>query len=129
MRVAIVGSRTITDLDYVLEGLNKLIQDGVLPHESKWTDIVSGGAAGVDTLAKQIARDNGIHLIEIHADWQKHGRSAGFIRNNTVVSNCDVLVAFIEGDSKGTSHSIGLARMWNVPNHVFADRSLNYVSK
>lgn len=127
MRVAIVGSRTITNLDYVLVGLNTLIYDGKLPHESKWTDIVSGGAAGVDTLAKQIAKDNGIHLIEIHADWQKHGRSAGFIRNNIIVSNCDVLVAFIENNSKGTAHSINRARMWNIPTYVFINGSLNYV--
>lgn len=129
MRVAIVGSRTINNLVYVLAGLNKLINDGVLPHESKWTAIVSGGAAGVDTLAKHVANDNGIPLIEFHANWEKHGKSAGFIRNNTIVSNCDVLVAFIEGNSKGTAHSINLARMWNIPNYVFIDGSLNYVSK
>lgn len=129
MRVAIVGSRTITDLDYVLDGLNKLIEDGVLPHESKWTAIVSGGAAGVDTLAKHVAIGNDIELIEFHANWEKHGKSAGFIRNNLIVSNCDVLVAFIQNNSKGTAHSINRARMWNIPTYVFSDWSKDYVSK
>lgn len=128
MRVAIVGSHTITDLDYVIDGLNTLMGDGKLPLESKWEAIVSGGAAGVDTLARIIAKANKIPLVEFHANWEKHGRSAGFIRNNAIVSNCDVLVAFIQNNSKGTQHSINLARMWGIPTFVFIDGSLIYVS-
>jgi hypothetical protein len=45
-----------------------------------------------------------------HADWDGLGKRAGFIRNEEVVSYCDVLVAFWDGVSRGTAHAIARAR-------------------
>jgi ABC-type sugar transport system substrate-binding protein len=44
------------------------------------------------------------------ADWNKHGKAAGFIRNQDIVNACDRLIAFSHQDSRGTAHSIRLAR-------------------
>ena len=100
IRLAIVGSRTyqpIRDVWIYVDGLSSL------------ATIISGGAPGVDQMAAKAARDCGLTLIEHLAEWDKFGRGAGMIRNKKIVADCDRLVAFWDGKSKGTLNSIQLA--------------------
>lgn len=100
MKYAIVGSRSFTNYQFIEKTLNQF--DNI-------TEIISGGAKGVDTLAEQYAKEKNIKLTIFPANWNKFGKSAGMIRNKDIINNCDVCVAFWDGESKGTTHSIAVA--------------------
>ncbi len=100
MRLAIVGSRNFKNYKYLSRVLDK----------HKCTVIISGGARGVDLLAEKYADEKNITKVIYPANWDEHGKSAGFIRNKLIVKDCDELVAFWDGKSKGTRHSIDLAK-------------------
>jgi hypothetical protein len=102
MKLAIVGSRDFDNYD--------LLEDYILENfESEGLTIISGGAIGADNLAKTFAFANNVQYLEFPADWRTHGKSAGYKRNVQIVDACDSLVAFWDGVSKGTKHSIDLA--------------------
>jgi hypothetical protein len=105
-RIAIVGSRDFPS-QWVVE---RFVYE--LPRS--WT-VVSGGARGVDKWAEVCALHHRRDVVVYEADWAKHGKAAGFIRNNTIVRDCDVVVAFWDGSSKGTRHSIQLAKYLKIP--------------
>ena len=97
MRVAIVGSRKYPDLDRVRREVETL---------PAGTVVVSGGAPGVDRVAAETARARGLEVIEIKPDWEKHGKSAGMLRNPLIVKDADLVWAFWDGVSKGTKNTI-----------------------
>jgi hypothetical protein len=109
MIAAIIGSRTFTDYNYFFNKIKHL----------KFEKIISGGASGADSLAKKFALENKIPFLEIPANWEKFGKSAGFIRNVDIIDQAEVVIAFWDGKSKGTSHSIQLAKKKNKEVLIF----------
>lgn len=105
MKLAIVGSRDFNNYDAVVYNVSKYFDYGCAISE-----IVSGGANGADALGKKLAKDLNIKYTEFPADWNTHGKSAGYIRNAEIVKNADKIIAFWDGKSKGTMHTINLAR-------------------
>ena len=99
-KVAVIGSRTFDNYKLLKETLDSL----------KIDLIVSGGAKGADSLAEQYAKENGIETIIHQAEWEKFGRKAGPIRNEYIIRDSDIVVAFWNGKSTGTYHSINLAK-------------------
>lgn len=99
-RVAIVGSREFPSMDKVRQYIWRLAarRDEV--------EIVSGGARGVDDEAHRMADLQRIKYTEFPADWETHGKSAGFIRNQQIVEYADRVVAFWDGESRGTRDTI-----------------------
>ena len=71
--------------------------------------IVSGGARGADSLAEKYAAEKGIPITVVPAEWDKYGKSAGYRRNVQIVAESDEVVAFWDGESKGTQHTIDIA--------------------
>jgi hypothetical protein len=110
MLLAIVGSRDFPDLWRVNDYISLLPSD---------TTIVSGGARGVDRTAADAASQYGLPCIEYLAQWERDGKPAGYKRNQRIVDNCDQLVAFWDGKSPGTRHSIDLARKAGKLKDVF----------
>lgn len=98
LKIAIVGSRGL-DVDIY----------NYIPPEIFGT-VISGGADGVDTWARYFAEDNGIELIEFLPDYKKYGRNAPLVRNKQIVDACDLVVAFWDGKSRGTMHTVNYAR-------------------
>lgn len=96
IRVAIVGSREYPDLELVRQFVRKLAAK--YPRAT----VVSGGAQGVDQAAEAQAGRLGLKTLIFPADWDRYGRSAGFRRNTTIVEHADVVVAFWDGQSRGT---------------------------
>jgi len=90
VKVAVVGSRALTVPD-----LEKYLPDSV-------TEIVSGGARGVDAAARSYAKRHGIPLTEFLPDYDKFGRSAPIRRNLDIIAYADEVLAFWDGRSKGT---------------------------
>ena len=101
MKIAVVGSREWKNTQRVWDFINGLDAE---------TIIVSGGARGVDAEAVNAAKTKGLGVIEFLADWRTFGKSAGYQRNYDIVNAADMLVAFWNGRSRGTKHSIDLAR-------------------
>lgn len=76
------------------------------------TEVVQGGARGADSCAKAWAQARSIPCTEVRADWDRHGKSAGYKRNQVMASmltpGIDAVIAFPGG--KGTQHMIDIAR-------------------
>lgn len=116
MRVAIIGSRDFPNEQRVRDYVDALFEEG--NDERRRPVIISGGARGVDSWAESTALDRGWE-VDIHpADWDTYGKSAGFRRNQDIVMSADLVVAFWDGKSKGTKHSIDLALKYCVPLEV-----------
>ncbi len=112
-RLAIVGGRDFNDYEKLAITIHNhfyLVQI---------TEIISGGANGADSLAKKYARQYlNIKYREFPAEWVKYGRSAGFIRNQTIVDNCDMVLAFWDGKSRGTADTIEKAKRAMKPTFI-----------
>lgn len=110
MIVSITGSRTITDYKLVCLAVN----------ESKFniTKIISGGAAGIDSLARIYAYNHGIPFEEYPADWKKFGKRAGPIRNKEMEEKIDAAIVLWNGVSKGTKHYISLVQASGKPLYL-----------
>ena len=109
VKIAIVGSRDYPDLNAVREYVRSLPKD---------TIVVSGGARGVDRTAEYEAVKCGLQVQIFRPNWLKAGvynRAAGFERNLTIVEYADTVVAFLNNDSKGTSHTIRIAKRAGKP--------------
>lgn len=108
MKLIIAGSRTITDY-WVLE--KAMIESGFA--DEKIDEIVSGCARGPDTLGERWADEHGIKVKRFPADWDKHGKAAGPIRNKQMaeyVGEKGALLALWDGQSSGTKHMLFIAK-------------------
>ena len=110
MKVIIAGSRSITDYNMVKDAVNMI----------QWpiTEIVSGGANGVDKLGEQYAIEHIIDLKVFPADWNTYGKSSGFRRNQEMAKYADALIAVWDGESRGTKHMIELMLSEKKPVYV-----------
>lgn len=104
MKLAVVGSRTFNDYNLLKESIDNLINEKKIKIDA----LVSGGAKGADSLGAQYGQENNIPLIEFKPDWKKYGKSAGFKRNIDIINECDMCIAFWDGESHGTKHDIDL---------------------
>lgn len=102
MRLAVVGSRGFDDYEYLKATIEKINADIEC--------IISGGARGADSLAARYSREKGIALREYLPEYDKYGRGAPIVRNRLIVDDCDTLIAFWDGKSRGTRDSIDYAR-------------------
>jgi hypothetical protein len=83
------------------------------------TEVLSGGAPGVDTWAVQVADDvMRFGCTIFRADWDRYGRSAGPRRNADIVRTADRVVAFWDGKSPGTFDTLRKAREAGKPVEV-----------
>ena len=95
MKVAVIGSRGITIKDL----------EQYLPPDT--TEIVSGGAKGVDTCAREYAISHGIKLTEFKPDYARYGRGAAPLKRNiTIIEHADLVLAFWDGSPHGTKNVI-----------------------
>jgi predicted Rossmann fold nucleotide-binding protein DprA/Smf involved in DNA uptake len=110
LRIAIVGSRTFPLPELVARYVAKLPEGSV---------VVSGAARGVDTWAEEAAKARGIKTLVFHADWDGLGSRAGPIRNKQIIANCDRVVAFWSGNSRGTLNTVVQATRAGLPVEIF----------
>jgi len=107
LKIIIAGGREFTDYDL----LNRKLKDFCDKHGLflKDIEVVSGAARGADSLGEQWAVENNVSIKRFKADWDVHGKSAGYRRNAEMADYADALIAFWDGKSKGTSHMINTA--------------------
>ena len=115
-RILITGSRTWEDLDVIWDAI-------MAEAEPFGTTVVSGNCPlGADAMAERVAREMDLGL-ELHpADWNRHGKRAGFLRNAEMVAlGADVCLAFIRDNSKGASMTARLAQEAGIPTIIFRE--------
>ena len=87
------------------------------------TQVIEGGARGADTLGGRWASALGIPVETVAADWDRHGRSAGFKRNLLMLDmSPDLVMAFVDkplASSRGTAHTVGQAQSRGIATRVF----------
>ncbi len=105
-RVIVAGGRDFSDYELLAEKLDFLLENITSPV------IVSGTARGADTLGEQYAAERGYSVNRFPADWQTHGKRAGYLRNAEMAKNADCLVAFWNGrrERSGTYMMIQIAK-------------------
>ncbi len=82
MKVAVIGSRGLT-----IPNLSVY-----LPADT--TEVISGGAKGVDASARAYALNNGIKLTEYLPNYSKYGKAAPLIRNIQIIESAEIVLAF-----------------------------------
>lgn len=107
MKVAIIGSRDLWAEDF----------ESYLPENV--TEIVSGGARGIDSAAKEYARKSGIKLTEFLPDYAQFGQRAPLLRNLEIIDYSDLVLAFWDGQSRGTRFVIENCRKKGKPCKIF----------
>lgn len=110
MKVIIAGSRNITSFAVVEAAIK---QSGF-----EITEVVSGRCRGVDLLGEDWAKRNGIPVKPFPADWDKHGKSAGPIRNMQMAEYAEALIAIPKAHSKGTKDMIRRAEAWRLKIYI-----------
>ena len=108
MKVAITGSRTITDKDWVFAQIDNVLAD-LSKKQKKPVTLLSGGALGVDTLVREYAESKDVdfvlfkpyHLVDNKVAFET---KYFFSRNRQIVDNADVVVCLWNGFSHGTEH-------------------------
>ncbi len=106
MKVAVIGSRSITHFD----------MGTVLP--SQTTEIVSGGAKGIDQLARNYALTHHLKLTEFLPQYNRYGRGAPLKRNQQIVDYADFVLIIWDGQSKGTAFVRNLCEKQSVAYHL-----------
>ena len=115
-RVIVAGGRDVTTLPQFLEVMEMFF-------DPKNDILVNGGCpTGVDAMALRYAVNRGATHQVFHADWETHGRAAGPIRNREMAQNADVLIAFWDGQSRGTKSMIAEALKFGLEVHVYPYR-------
>ena len=109
-RLAVVGSRTFHDYDLLSQVLGSV--------HTPISIIVSGGAKGADSLAEKYALEHDIDTDIYLPDWDKFKKTAGFVRNYDIVANADAVVAFWDGKSRGTMHTVKIAEKAGLPVYI-----------
>jgi len=107
MKVAVIGSRSLS-----LRDLGEYLPENV-------TEIVSGGARGIDSCAKAYARTKGIKLTEFLPDYDSFGRTAPLKRNIQIIEYADIVVAIWDGSSSGTAFVIRECKKRSKPVEVY----------
>ena len=120
IKLAIVGSRSITDEKFVNRILNCYKFMFGLPIK-----IISGGAKGIDSIGESWADKLNIEKEIFIPDWETNGKAAGFIRNEDIIKNCDVCLAIWDGESHGTKNDFDLCEKYQKPLLVFNIKEFN----
>ncbi len=111
-RVIIAGGRNFDDLVRLTYACRKLLHTAIERHRDgeERLEIVSGAAKGADFLGETFARVHDLGLKRFPADWNKWGKRAGHLRNGETAGYADALIAFWDGESRGTADMIDQAK-------------------
>lgn len=100
LKVIVAGGREFNDYALLSKTLDYL---------KKPFEVVCGEARGADALGKRYATEHNLTVHNFPADWNKHGKSAGYKRNEQMADFADAVISFWDGQSRGTKHMIDIA--------------------
>lgn len=114
-RTIVCGSRSLDDYMFYMfawQALDEYRETGPLDV------VVSGGAAGPDRTAIEWANSRGVPCEIHYAEWSKYGKRAGMVRNKKMLETADAVIAFWDGESRGTKNMIEIANAKGIPVKV-----------
>ncbi len=111
MEIAIIGSRNL-----MVNNLENYLPTGI-------SEIVSGGARGIDTCARAYAESHGLKLTEFLPEYEKDGRAAPLKRNLQIISYADEVYAFWDGSSRGTKFVIDQCKKADKKIRIFVKKT------
>jgi hypothetical protein len=120
VRVAVIGSR---------DGIPPRAVKSYLGCLPEGTDLISGGARGVDTWVEEFIgkAGKGLSLQIFHPDFEKYGSPrALFARNLQIVDRAEWVTAFWNGSSRGTKHVLAAAKKAGLPVQLWLDGEWYY---
>lgn len=117
VRVLVAGGRDFQDFRRLSRILDKYLEQ---PRERLLDiTIISGGAKGADKLGELYAKENGLNYEIYEADWDRYGKSAGYIRNEQMARALPTRAfLFWDGLSSGTEHMLNLTRKYKIKTKV-----------
>jgi len=108
VRVIIAGTRRLWSIS--------LVREAIIESGFKVTEIITGGANGIDQAADDVAVIGGYARRVFPADWDKYGKAAGSIRNREMAdAGAEALIALPDIESVGTHDMIAVMRKRNLP--------------
>lgn len=114
MKVLVCGSR-----DFDNEFTASLTINHRMGQLEPGTIVIHGSARGTDRIAAEVAERAGCDVRAFPADWENLGKQAGVIRNLTMLAEQpDLVIAFWNGSSPGTSHTVTEARKRGILTEV-----------
>lgn len=118
MKLIIAGHRDFHDWKVICHGM-KLWQEYY--RDTVPTEIISGGANGVDALGELWARNHSIPTKIFPADWKIHNKAAGPIRNQQMAEYADGAIIFLRSNQKssGSMDMLKRAMSRNLHVHVY----------
>ena len=102
-KVIVAGGRDFSDYQLLVEKCDKYLANKAN------IEIVSGTAKGADSLGERYANEKGYSVKTFPADWGAFGKRAGYLRNEQMANYANALIAFWDGESRGTKHMIDIA--------------------
>ncbi|RVT89267.1 DUF2493 domain-containing protein [Rhodovarius crocodyli] len=106
-RVLVCGGRDYADRQRVFEVLDE--------YRDRAEVLIDGGAEGADMLAEQWAMSRDVPMLTFRADWQRHGRAAGPIRNGQMLAQGKPTLVIAFPGGRGTADMVRQARTAGVP--------------
>lgn len=123
LRIIIAGSREFNDYKLLKTSIKDILKNTSLEDIGK-IKIISGTARGADQLGERFAKQFKLEVVKFPANWDKYGKRGGYIRNEEMAKyaiqdgDYGMLVAFWDGESRGTKHMIDLAKKHGLEVHV-----------
>lgn len=119
LRVLVCGSRTWEDIAPIYSYLTGLIGE----YPSQRIRVAHGAAQGADTVGASAAEALGLDVEAYPAQWDLYGKRAGFLRNAQMIDEFQphlVLALSEHPITKGTQHTVNLAKKAGIPVHVIS---------
>lgn len=125
MKILITGSRHWDDVDVIIDVLKQFQQNTIIIH---------GACDGADTISSIVAKELGFIVRQYPADWKKFGKSAGPIRNQSMINiehlreeHIDLCIAFHDdiSTSRGTKDMINRVKLAKIPFRVITSQFHN----
>jgi len=116
MRLIIAGSRNVDDYEALRFAM---VDSGMWKQHKQSIEVVCGMARGADALGLLFAERNNLAVHKFPADWDKHGKKAGYLRNAEMAKFANACLILWDGQSKGSAHMKDLAIKKGLPTFVY----------
>lgn len=116
-RVIIAGGRDFDNYELLKQRMDFLLSETAEPIQ-----VVCGQARGADQLGQLYAKERGYEIRYFPANWEYYGKRAGMLRNEQMAQNADALVAFWDGESRGTKNMIENAKKYKLKIRIIKYR-------
>ena len=114
-KIVVAGGREFSDYELLKIKMDSFIKTKSLTHKIV---IISGTAKGADMMGETYADDRQLNVMKFPAQWELHGKSAGYKRNLHMSTVADAVVVFWDGKSKGSKHMIDISKAAGLPIRV-----------